>query len=1228
MRRVNVWDEVSNVDEGDMGEPPPPFPFPPSSGASPTAATATAAAAAGASNPSRAVDQAGEEGDAPPAFVSGSGHGAGGESANGPSAPEPPRSPPPTFAQAMGLEPLPHSTATPSLAPASDQTMSRRPSTARSVRTTRSSSPVSTEYASAPSSPIASDAETISGSDGERDSSNQASAERDAWEEDVRLGFGLEERVRREMSRRRRRGDNDNVDVGEIGDPVQGRVDTAGPVQLEIATPASAPTTELEQQVHAVEHSEQAHQDGNGEPSRPAIVTRDSSTPRAVSRILDEPVLAATGKEDGPERSLSLLKEPATSPVADIPAASPSEDTGPDSATGSVSPAQAGMLQDLAKDRDEEHVDLASHVESGPSAALQPQESPQETPAESLIVGTPLPTADDPVSSVPARKLTRGKAIRRSSSGFGLQMTATGSAPTSPAPDANTNSPRIGMGSRRRSSQQIISAIPQESPSLDETSPPSSSPRQPLFGETGFDWRPASIHLGQNSAPAGGSLADDATGSSGAARVTVPLSSPSLGIPSGSKARMAQRSSVDFAAVGPGRRIGDKSAPIDTAPATAIATEDSDAPRIAHRASVASSSGSRFHEMPRRSTEGDILPHRQAAMKRRELFTAVSPPETASMSGPSRISPVSPSSPPKLQLLDHFPSGPLVDFSDFMVSTSPPESGGSGLVNGKGKARADGAGSSTSTAASTMTTSGSHRSRPLMPLPPELVALFHEEIPEELEDAESDGNEDDGEQKQEDKEDQLADDKVAGKTTDPELREEAAQVAEIEDAVGEMIRSGSSSWSSRTVRPETVPVDPPAPNTGVNRQMQTQPPQLSINTDKILPSLPDHSASLSGVTTMPTMADMLPRRAPPPPPLSQNPLKRHLVSTTVGANLAPRRSIIRTADTPVTPRPIRQFGANGGGAAPPMRRPPPPPPRPVSQHLQDALGGARIAEQRLDASGGPDQGNALSSNPAVSGASAGPRPERDAPVSPTMRDPPGLPSGRASRGTMVGTTDSSVISAAHASMTRPQASINTTQTPPALPPRPPIPRPSYDRNDSLVSFASAESSSSGPTTLSRIPPVPVYKPPPMPPPAIRPRGPRPRPPPIPPRPWIQVVTNSVEFPAEENSVTREVSRPAAERTQSDNSVRTMPVRQQDSPASVSTVRAPTRRSTSEMDLRGIASASPENAAQAPRSPRSPRAASRQASMEYTDLDVLVSRLEGSGREYEVSNLVIIHLDSI
>lgn len=68
-----------------------------------------------------------------------------------------------------------------------------------------------------------------------------------------------------------------------------------------------------------------------------------------------------------------------------------------------------------------------------------------------------------------------------------------------------------------------------------------------------------------------------------------------------------------------------------------------------------------------------------------------------------------------------------------------------------------------------------------------------------------------------------------------------------------------------------------------------------------------------------------PKKPPPPPP----PLRRTLVSTTVGANLTPRRSIIRTADSPVTPRPIRQL-SQGSQDRPivPTRRPPPPPPKP------------------------------------------------------------------------------------------------------------------------------------------------------------------------------------------------------------------------------------------------------------------------------------------------------------
>lgn len=144
---------------------------------------------------------------------------------------------------------------------------------------------------------------------------------------------------------------------------------------------------------------------------------------------------------------------------------------------------------------------------------------------------------------------------------------------------------------------------------------------------------------------------------------------------------------------------------------------------------------------------------------------------------------------------------------------------------------------------------------------------------------------------------------------------------------------------------------------------------------------------------------------------------------------------------------------------------------------------------------------------------------------------------------------------------------------PALPPRPNLAPPNTNRQNSTAS--DTDSSVSAVTTL----PVPSYQPRPRTALSARPRGPRP--PPVPPRPWAKTASDMVDG-------SPPPVRPVHGRSISAN------------PLAVNTLTTPSPpRSVSTQDLRSAVG----------RQPRSP---------EYTDLDVYVSRLEGSGREYEVS----------
>ncbi|WVW80994.1 hypothetical protein I302_102985 [Kwoniella bestiolae CBS 10118] len=167
MRRTNVWDDIPEA-----GEPPPPFPFP-------TPSTARL----------------------PPAF---------GTAPTTSQSEERPRSPPPSFEIAIGLSPapspaLPSTTSTPSTPRASRPGLTVITNIPQViVLNTPEESPSSTHYASAPSSPT----HTVIGFDNIRASERARREERDdrkAWNEDLLAGYTLEERVRREIERRRER---------------------------------------------------------------------------------------------------------------------------------------------------------------------------------------------------------------------------------------------------------------------------------------------------------------------------------------------------------------------------------------------------------------------------------------------------------------------------------------------------------------------------------------------------------------------------------------------------------------------------------------------------------------------------------------------------------------------------------------------------------------------------------------------------------------------------------------------------------------------------------------------------------------------------------------------------------------------------------------------------------------------------------------------------------------
>lgn len=170
----------------------------------------------------------------------------------------------------------------------------------------------------------------------------------------------------------------------------------------------------------------------------------------------------------------------------------------------------------------------------------------------------------------------------------------------------------------------------------------------------------------------------------------------------------------------------------------------------------------------------------------------------------------------------------------------------------------------------------------------------------------------------------------------------------------------------------------------------------------------------------------------------------------------------------------------------------------------------------------------------------------------------------------------------------PQAvSPDLGQSAPPLPPRPveSAHRPPPPMRQ-ISAVSTGASSVSDRQDQPSSPPVPAYRPRPRTSLSLRPRGPRP--PPVPPRPWAKMPVQADLTDA---------TRPPTDRTQSENSL----VIDTTSPIS-----SPVR-SMSEHDLRSVSGT---------HQPRSP---------EYTDLDVYVSRLEGSGREYEVSLTQLVEI---
>jgi hypothetical protein len=278
MRRLNVWDGEScltihyyrtnggNADLPETTDAPPAFPFP---------------------TPSTARNPPTFDSPAAPAYFPQ-------DSPTPATAALPislgrPLSPPPTWDQAMGHSPLPH---TPLDLPTITPTHSARPSisitTSALVTTNVSSppSPASTHYVSAPQSP---DSGHLS-----QDSSTGLTADeredRKAWNADLLAGYSLEERVRREGLRRtardEKRKDGDHNARADADESFEDAEDGSQPIApaVEGITP-EASAAEDEDSLPVVTRTDAVVAEAVGAELPTPLETLDSSTKEAAAPL-------------------------------------------------------------------------------------------------------------------------------------------------------------------------------------------------------------------------------------------------------------------------------------------------------------------------------------------------------------------------------------------------------------------------------------------------------------------------------------------------------------------------------------------------------------------------------------------------------------------------------------------------------------------------------------------------------------------------------------------------------------------------------------------------------------------------------------------------------------------------------------------------------------------------------------------------------------------------------
>lgn len=585
MRRLNVWDGGLSfilscsqldlrfwshekwTDETDVppenDEPPPPFPFPTSSSSR-----------------------------LPPTFTS-------------QEQPPIPNSPPPIYELATPLSNPP-------------------PISLTEENTDRPPSRTSTRYESAPSSPVPITI-GIEEEDGERN-------DRRMWNEDLLAGYSLEERVQREFARRGSKevasggpGETNEGSSSPISENGQSINAPAGPAEVsstvvepnttanELAEPTSTPATTPPDGSATVPPVEEMT--SKVESTTQEDVISPKVEPASISPLTASPSVPAVELESSP------------APVAAEPASSLSEDKFASQAP-SEPQSEVGSITDPESQSKE--APIQHNTTTSPKGPKEP--TAEQVPVESTVLPTtrPIVSTFSPPRTEPAEPVT--ESITKPTTRPGISSTNAHHSLSTLAETPETESTIEQSTTSTSAPTRKLTrgkAIRCSSSGLIKTLSPSASPNEitaaPLFSAARFDF---------------GKSQTVADNESGERQFIHRASAPEFSSLNDGKRENRRSEDRDrdrgFKVLG-GRRLGDP--PLDPIKPKEVTV----------------------------NVEA-IPPHREAALLRRESILAkyARPPSTAILSKPLPPDPeLSPTSPKANAKRASFPSGPLIDFSDY-----------------------------------------------------------------------------------------------------------------------------------------------------------------------------------------------------------------------------------------------------------------------------------------------------------------------------------------------------------------------------------------------------------------------------------------------------------------------------------------------------------------------------------------------------------------------------------